>query len=109
MKLFLISFFQKSFIALLYTAIVHVVIKGCPIYVLLGYKCPTCGMTRAYLFLLHGDWKNAFSEHPLFMLVPLLWIFICIEKKPNRCRSWVFIGISLVFFMRWFYSLLYGQ
>ena len=39
-----------------------------------GFPCPACGMTRAYLSLLHGNVKGAFYYHPLFWTVPFILI-----------------------------------
>lgn len=36
----------------------------------LGIPCPGCGMTRAWLHVLHGEWQAALQQHPLFWLVP---------------------------------------
>lgn len=57
-----------------------------------GIPCPTCGMTRAYISLLHFDFKHAFFYHPLFFLAPFL-IFI----KKQRTLFIVFI----LFFACW--------
>jgi hypothetical protein len=35
----------------------------------LGLACPTCGMTRAFSALAHGDWSRALALHPLAPLV----------------------------------------
>ena len=45
---------------------------GCPIKWATGISCAGCGMTRAYLSLLHLDIKHAFIYHPLFWSVPLV-------------------------------------
>ena len=37
-----------------------------------GLPCPACGMTRAYISLVHLDIKKAFYYHPLFWSVPLI-------------------------------------
>lgn len=57
---------------------------GCPIKFLTGISCMGCGMTRAYLALLHLDLKGAFSYHPLFFLAPVLAVLIFFEEKIPR-------------------------
>ncbi len=34
-----------------------------------GLPCPTCGLTRAFSALAHGDWARASALHPLAPLV----------------------------------------
>lgn len=46
----------------------------CPVAGSLGAPCPGCGLTRATLALLHGDWQGALRFHPLVWL--LLPVFI---------------------------------
>src|SRR6185436_20099675 len=44
----------------------------CPTALFLGIPCPGCGLTRATLALLRGDFGNALRLHPLvFVLSPL--------------------------------------
>lgn len=49
---------------------------------LTGIPCPGCGMTRAYIALLHLDFRAAFYYHPLFWMVPLCIIVFFIKKGP---------------------------
>jgi hypothetical protein len=47
----------------------------CPFLQLLGIPCPGCGLTRATVFLFHGDWKQALAFHafaPVFVIALLL-------------------------------------
>jgi hypothetical protein len=37
----------------------------CPFYHLTGLPCPGCGLTRSFVCLAHGHWREAFSYHPL--------------------------------------------
>lgn len=47
---------------------------GCVFWNVLHVPCPSCGMTRAFLQLLHGNVTMAFHYHPMFWSVP--W-FVC--------------------------------
>jgi hypothetical protein len=48
-------------------------IKVCLVAALLHVPCPGCGLTRAAIALVCGDFAGAFTLHPLsFALVPLL-------------------------------------
>jgi hypothetical protein len=65
----------------------------CPIAGSLGVPCPGCGLTRATLALLHGDWQAALRLHPLiWLLLPLFVAFVAIAswemlRDPARARS----------------------
>lgn len=48
---------------------------GCPFYRILGISCPGCGMTRAWLCFLRGEWGQAVSYHLFFLPMPL-FIFL---------------------------------
>lgn len=39
-----------------------------------GIPCPSCGMTRSYLHVLHGEFPEAFYDHPLFFTVPIILV-----------------------------------
>jgi hypothetical protein len=64
----------------------------CPTAGLLGIPCPGCGLTRATLAVLRGDFAGAFGFHPLvFVLAPLYvgalvtaaWLYV----RGPRSRS----------------------
>jgi hypothetical protein len=55
------------------TAILLAPIRLCLVASLFHVPCPGCGMTRAALALLRGDFGRAFSFHPLaIVLVPFV-------------------------------------
>lgn len=41
----------------------------CPLRFFLGIPCPFCGMTRAFLCVLAGDFAKSFYFHPLWPIV----------------------------------------
>ena len=65
----------------------------CPIRYLTGVPCPFCGMTRAWLSALGGDWAAALRFHPLFLLgPPLIWAAVHskvwpLSRLPRRSLS----------------------
>lgn len=70
-------------IAAFYAAMMLVGIT-CPIRFLTGISCAGCGMTRAWLSLLHLDLSSAFSYHPLFWLpVPVAAILLWRHRIPK--------------------------
>lgn len=57
---------------------------GCPIRYFLGISCPGCGMTRAWLAVLHLDFSQAFYYHPLFFTAPVVAAFFLFEEVFTR-------------------------
>ena len=78
----------------------------CPIYAAIGMPCPCCGMARAYMHVLHGEWSTAFASHPLWWLIPPLWLLICFDDAKthsgiSKFRAGGLITIALTFSARW--------
>jgi Protein of unknown function (DUF2752) len=90
----------------------------CPFAAVTGFPCPGCGMTRALLALVRGDWREAWRQHPVSFLVPPLVITLCgfafrrwqqatasgrrprgIELLPNSVPLWG--GLCLLLLVVW--------
>lgn len=57
----------------------------CPIKYLTGISCAGCGMSRAWLALLRGDWAGALAFHPLVLLpIPMALLLIFQKRLPKR-------------------------
>lgn len=56
---------------------------GCPIRYVTGIPCPGCGLSRAYIALLHLNFREAFSYHPMFWAVPVLGL-ACVRYERSR-------------------------
>lgn len=94
---------------------------NCPIRWLTGISCPGCGMTRASLSLLIGDWfsvrepyaaspfgtglvehvRAAWHFHPLVFVVPPSLLYILLGKKPllgskRHENTFIFAGCVLM-------------
>ncbi|MEY8337350.1 DUF2752 domain-containing protein [Lachnospiraceae bacterium 62-35] len=90
---------------------------GCPIRYITGFSCPGCGMTRAFWSLFHGNIQAAFSYHPLFFLVPVLFysIYQVEEKEKNSSRLRFMEGKGLLFlciilfFSVWIFRMIKGD
>lgn len=67
--------------------------SACPTYLIFGFCCPFCGMTRAHLAALRLDFAAAFYYHPAFFTgIPLLWLLIhpqLFSKKWQKVLWWV--------------------
>ena len=60
----------------------------CPIRYFTGVSCAGCGMTRAWISVIHGNLHDAMYYHPLFWLVPLgiLWYALSDIIPPRLYR-----------------------
>lgn len=65
----------------------------CPTALLLHLPCPGCGMTRATLALLHGDFAGSIRFHPLALLIlpSLATVFGVNTIVYVRTGSWGFV------------------
>lgn len=84
----------------------------CPIYHATGIPCPGCGLSRATVILLQGDWQTALRLHafaPLFLLIYIIVVISTLLPKYYRQdilkKTEAFeaqTGISYVFFISLF-------
>jgi len=49
----------------------------CPLLHGLGIPCPGCGLSRAALELLHGQWRAALSRHAFAPAFLVAWVAVC--------------------------------
>ena len=69
---------------------------GCPIYRWFGFPCPGCGLTRAWLYFLAGDWYSAFEQHPLFLPAQIfIFLFAKRDALPKKLRMPVDVMLHL--------------
>ena len=84
-------------IAALYVAL-HFLGMGCPIKAVTGVSCAGCGMTRAWLEVLSGNWSAAFAYHPLFWTVPLgVLVFLFRRRLPHRLMNVLLWAAGIAF------------
>lgn len=83
-------------IALVFYLLSQILPTVCPIKLITDIPCPFCGMTRAHLEALSGNWKAAFTIHPLFPLgVPYLLLIIHEDVFPKKYKRAVDIAIFI--------------
>jgi hypothetical protein len=94
---------------------------SCPIRRATGCPCPTCGMTRAFVAIGHGQWQAAWNYHAfsfgLFAGCILIGGRAAIELLGNRSLSTAYpkfsprpiwyLGFGTAYFLYYFYRLYY--
>lgn len=71
--------------------------------------CPGCGMSRAFFCALQLDFSRAFSYHPMFWSVPVLYLYFLFDGKLLRNKQVdraVLLLIGLGFIVQWIVKLL---
>ena len=69
-------------------------------------QCPFCGMTRAYIALLTGEFRQAFQFNPLLPLCLLAIALIPVQREDLSRRqfvayNFVLSAIGVAFGIRW--------
>lgn len=67
----------------------------------IGLLCGSCGATRCFVALLHGDFAQAFSFNPLFFLVAVYAALILIAAHVFLFSGKRFVGHPLRFLVHW--------
>lgn len=66
----------------------------CPIKYITGISCAGCGMSRAWISVLRGDFRAAWNYHPLFWTIPMALAVWLIRQRLNKKM----LNISLFIF-----------
>ncbi|MBN2605585.1 MAG: DUF2752 domain-containing protein [Bacilli bacterium] len=90
------------FLYVSYFFIFHYGETNCIIKRTFGIPCPGCGMTRALIYLVSFDFKNAFFYHPLVFMMPfIIIVFLYQDTKLfwNLAHSKIAIGMIIALFI----------
>lgn len=81
------------FVALFIAAYNFILGKICPMRMVFGIPCPSCGITRAFLLVLQGEFYEATVMHPLWIvLILLLLAFLAVRyfvQDENKSKKLV--------------------
>jgi len=94
-------------------------LKPCGFLVQSGYPCPTCFMTRSFVYMMHGHPIKAFAAQPFGALLIVIYlgvgaVQVLVTGRPwqpfwSRWRfRWVLIGFAALFLGAWIFKLLFG-
>ena len=71
----------------------------CPSVIVTGFPCPGCGMTRAVLYLLKGQFSRSWALNPAAGLWALWALWFAFERyiRGRKCKglTWALVGIAL--------------
>ena len=85
-----------SAVLLFYVAVLYAFGITCPIYALTGFKCPTCGVTRAMMSLFRLDFHSYASYNPLAAPILLaVWYLINADLFKHK-RVWTTVSIMIL-------------
>lgn len=77
----------------------------CPLVIISGIPCPGCGMTRAFLFFLTGQWTRGWNMNPLALAWLALAAYIAVMrygfgKKAKGALPFAYgiIGLMVLFY-----------
>ena len=61
-----------------------------------GFPCPGCGLTRAGIALLRGEFKEAFQIDPFIYVIAALLVLFCVYRYILKRSQKVFVKYVLV-------------
>lgn len=67
-------------VIILYFLMHHIWNVFCPMILITGFPCPGCGLTRAMLFAMTGQFVRSFNANPIGLLVLAFVIYIFIMR-----------------------------
>lgn len=85
--------------------------SGCLWVTVTGFPCPSCGLTRAGLALLRGEFQKAWEIHPFIYAIAALGLLFGIyryilqknQKVFVKCLIALILGMLIFYFYRMYY------
>lgn len=79
----------------------------CPIKLLFKIKCPTCGLSTAWINFIQGNLQKAFENHPLFFTGPIIIYLVCLNER-SKIEDLILVLIAICIFIIYGYKSLFG-
>jgi Protein of unknown function (DUF2752) len=81
----------------------------CPFRLLTGLPCPACGLTRSWVFTMHGQWMDAVNANvfgPALLALTLLAVLAALcsrarDQGPPRLEAVFRRPAAIAFFALW--------
>ncbi len=90
-------------VAIIYLILSEIFLGGfCPMVYLTGFPCPGCGMTRAAMLLLSGDFAKSFEMNPMvipvvvFIIYCLFFRYIVGKKIPGFTPLAIILLLAII-------------
>ena len=80
-----------GFVLIIYYLIMEIVFSAfCPSVIFTGFPCPGCGMTRACLFVLTGQFERAWNINPMIFGWGLFAIYAGVQRYllGKKVKGW---------------------
>lgn len=96
-------------------AVYVLVFRGsCVIRLFTGIPCPGCGLSRAYIALLHGHIADAFHYHPLFFVVVPFLLYMTFHDRlsprvSKKVETAVCICLAAAFILVYIGRMVWGD
>ncbi|TIC88988.1 DUF2752 domain-containing protein [Nocardioides sp. GY 10113] len=58
----------------------------CPFRQLTGLPCPGCGLTRSWVYLVHGWWRESLAAHPFGPVAAGIVVLVAVLLALSRVR-----------------------
>lgn len=73
----------------------------CPLFVLTGFKCPGCGVSRAFYQILHGNIWEALRYNPILAVIIPIGIFYTLSSSHSKkiALSVVFLIVTVIWWV----------
>ena len=82
----------------------------CPLLAFFKFPCPACGLTRASIYLLTGNFKESFAYNPTAFLWIITIILFLFDRyvKPLKIKPfpYIFIFTSIITIVVYLYRIL---
>ncbi|MBE6884043.1 MAG: DUF2752 domain-containing protein [Ruminococcaceae bacterium] len=86
---------------------------GCLNRFLFGFPCPGCGITRACMAALRGDFIEALRWHPLFWIAVPGILYIFLGEKPlfgkEKIETIFIVAIALSLLLVWIIRIFWAE